>query len=653
MAELQAHWQELPDARPGREGDRQGAVRRGLARRGHAVLPSCCSARVRTRASRGIDASAALAMPGVHAVLTADDMPAPPPPPAPPAAPPAPAAQGGARGGEQGAAAPSAGAPAAGATGNTVRARPRARRHPARRPGCCRRPAGRARCCRAQEPPQARAAAAAPPRRRFRPKWPSPRNRIYEGEPILAVAADSEETRRRRHRAHHRRVRAAAVRHRSDRLAAAGRPERPHRRQRVRRQRARDAEVDRRRHGAGRRRQVPDRTPRPPRRSCSATSRRASPKPTSCIERDHQPADDDPSAAREPDGDGLLAERQAATCTARRRAWRAPWPRSPGGSASSPRSWCSSASTPAAASAARFPGAHTHGDSGAALEEAQRPAGDDAHLARRRDLHRPHPPWLPGLGQDGLQEGRPRRRLRRLHRRSSRPVPAPGRSPATSANNASLMYQVPNMRFRGISVATNTPPGTSQRAPGGLQASVMFEPMIDEAARQARRRPDRRSARSTRRRARRSFGLVAGELRRRDGPATSSPAASSRSASTRAPRCSTGRSARRRAASGNGNKVTGVAVASGSYTAGSIGVDGLVRHQARRQAVHPPGHRQPRHPLGDRHRPRHRGAGRHAVGEVRSRLGRHQQGPGRGARCRPAARPPTRTPAPTTPRARR
>ena len=32
-----------------------------------------------------IDASAALAMPGVHGILTADDLPAPPPPPAPPA----------------------------------------------------------------------------------------------------------------------------------------------------------------------------------------------------------------------------------------------------------------------------------------------------------------------------------------------------------------------------------------------------------------------------------------------------------------------------------------------------------------------------------------------------------------------------------------
>ena len=49
---------------------------------------------------------------------------------------------------------------------------------------------------------------------------------------------------------------------------------------------------------------------------------------------------------------------------------------------------------------------------------------------------------------------------------------------ATTANLGSLFFQPPNMRFRGISVATNTPPGVSQRAPGGLQASVWFEPLV-------------------------------------------------------------------------------------------------------------------------------------------------------------------------------
>src|SRR5512140_2366374 len=46
-----------------------------------------------------IDTAEALAMPGVHAILTADDMPAPAPPPAPPAPPPAPAAAQGAAAG--------------------------------------------------------------------------------------------------------------------------------------------------------------------------------------------------------------------------------------------------------------------------------------------------------------------------------------------------------------------------------------------------------------------------------------------------------------------------------------------------------------------------------------------------------------------------
>ena len=64
---------------------------------------------------------------------------------------------------------------------------------------------------------------------------------------------------------------------------------------------------------------------------------------------------------------------------------------------------------------------------------------------------------------------------------------------ATTANIGSLLFQAPNMRFRGISVATNTPPGVSQRAPGGLQASVWFEPLMHEASQEARHRPGRAS----------------------------------------------------------------------------------------------------------------------------------------------------------------
>jgi xanthine dehydrogenase molybdenum-binding subunit len=47
----------------------------------------------------------------------------------------------------------------------------------------------------------------------------------------------------------------------------------------------------------------------------------------------------------------------------------------------------------------------------------------------------------------------------------------------------SLAYQPPAMRFRGLSVLTNTPPPTSQRAPGGAQMNAIMEPLLATAAR--------------------------------------------------------------------------------------------------------------------------------------------------------------------------
>ncbi len=47
---------------------------------------------------------------------------------------------------------------------------------------------------------------------------------------------------------------------------------------------------------------------------------------------------------------------------------------------------------------------------------------------------------------------------------------------------ASLAYQPQAMRFRGVSVLTNTPPRSAQRAPGGAQIIAMIEPMMDRAA---------------------------------------------------------------------------------------------------------------------------------------------------------------------------
>jgi CO/xanthine dehydrogenase Mo-binding subunit len=54
----------------------------------------------------------------------------------------------------------------------------------------------------------------------------------------------------------------------------------------------------------------------------------------------------------------------------------------------------------------------------------------------------------------------------------------------TVGSNATALYNPESIRFRGIGVLTNTPPRVSQRAPGGEQAAAMLEPMISKAGRQ-------------------------------------------------------------------------------------------------------------------------------------------------------------------------
>ncbi len=49
---------------------------------------------------------------------------------------------------------------------------------------------------------------------------------------------------------------------------------------------------------------------------------------------------------------------------------------------------------------------------------------------------------------------------------------------------ASLIYQPPAMRWRNVTVATNTPPRSAQSAPGGMQAIAIMEPILSKAARQ-------------------------------------------------------------------------------------------------------------------------------------------------------------------------
>jgi len=53
----------------------------------------------------------------------------------------------------------------------------------------------------------------------------------------------------------------------------------------------------------------------------------------------------------------------------------------------------------------------------------------------------------------------------------------------TAGTTISLAYQPEAMRWRGLTVLTNTPPKVSQRAPGGMQGVGIMEPILSKAAR--------------------------------------------------------------------------------------------------------------------------------------------------------------------------
>src|ERR1700691_5591797 len=53
----------------------------------------------------------------------------------------------------------------------------------------------------------------------------------------------------------------------------------------------------------------------------------------------------------------------------------------------------------------------------------------------------------------------------------------------SSGRIVSLLYQPRTMRWRGVTVLTNTPPRSAQSSPGGLQGIVIIEPIIAKAAR--------------------------------------------------------------------------------------------------------------------------------------------------------------------------
>ena len=68
----------------------------------------------------------------------------------------------------------------------------------------------------------------------------------------------------------------------------------------------------------------------------------------------------------------------------------------------------------------------------------------------------------------------------------------------SAGNTVSLCYQPMAMRWRGVTVLTNTPPRTSQRAPGGMQGNGLMEPVLTRGRRQAGYRSGPDASASTR-----------------------------------------------------------------------------------------------------------------------------------------------------------
>jgi CO/xanthine dehydrogenase Mo-binding subunit len=52
----------------------------------------------------------------------------------------------------------------------------------------------------------------------------------------------------------------------------------------------------------------------------------------------------------------------------------------------------------------------------------------------------------------------------------------------SAGNAASLIWQPPAMRWRALAVITNTPPRSQQRSPGPMQANAIMEPVVTKAA---------------------------------------------------------------------------------------------------------------------------------------------------------------------------
>ena len=131
----------------------------------------------------------------------------------------------------------------------------------------------------------------------------------------------------------------------------------------------------------------------------------------------------------------------------------------------------------------------------------------------------------------------------------------------------SLLYQPPAMRWRGVTMLTNTPPRGPQSAPGGMQGIIIMEPILAKAARKlSLDQVEIRKANAPEGKA--PFGPP------RDGKRAHSTSAFLKEALDRGAEQFKWKERIARPKK-SGTKVRGVGVSSSAFFAGSIGYDGL------------------------------------------------------------------------------
>src|SRR5262245_38461718 len=140
----------------------------------------------------------------------------------------------------------------------------------------------------------------------------------------------------------------------------------------------------------------------------------------------------------------------------------------------------------------------------------------------------------------------------------------------SAGDHISLSYQPMAMRWRTLTVLTNTPPRGAQRAPGGMQGNMLMEPIVARAARKLGvdelaihriNAPEGKAA----------FGAP-NEQGRRGYPNN----AFLKEALDKGAELFNWQERKARSGQRRGSKVRGIGVAVSAYSAGSMGFDGLL-----------------------------------------------------------------------------